>query len=344
MKKTIFVLFCLLVTFFAKSQQWATTGNDIYNTNSGNVGIGISGGLTEKLTINGSMQFFDDQNTYSYTKIRMLNRLSILSTGNPNNDWNRGLIGQGITWDNLNNVWSVDGGAYSDFAAVRFDNGGAMGFYTRPTTGSSYTLTQSAMDAYKRISIASDGRVGIGRNPEFQFDVVGISRFGAANNTNANVIIQGGGGAGYTAWWITGATGFLQIGGHGYTEPSMGAINIDNGGNVSIGTTNNFGYKLAVNGHAIFTEAKVKLYANWPDYVFHKDYNLMPLDKLETFIRQNNHLPNLPSAKEVEKNGGIELGNMSAKLLEKIEELTLYIIELKKENSEILKHAECLKK
>lgn len=106
-------------------------------------------------------------------------------------------------------------------------------------------------------------------------------------------------------------------------------------GNVGIGTTNNFGYKLAVNGNAIFTEVKVKLYANWPDYVFHRNYNLLPLNELETYLQKNKHLPGIPSAKQVEEEGGIELGKMNAKLLEKIEELTLYMIELKKENEKI---------
>jgi hypothetical protein len=107
------------------------------------------------------------------------------------------------------------------------------------------------------------------------------------------------------------------------------------GGSVAIGTTSDYGYKLAVNGSAIFTEAKVKLYANWPDYVFHKDYKLLPLSELQKFIEKNHHLPNIPSAREVQENEGIELGKMSAKLLQKIEELTLYILELKKENEEI---------
>jgi hypothetical protein len=58
------------------------------------------------------------------------------------------------------------------------------------------------------------------------------------------------------------------------------------GGNVSIGTTSDYGYKLAVNGSAIFTEAKVKLFANWPDYVFHKDYSLTPLSEVDKFIQK----------------------------------------------------------
>src|SRR6185369_13993990 len=128
--------------------------------------------------------------------------------------------------------------------------------------------------------------------------------------------------------------GIFKIGGNGSTEPSEGAINIDWQGNVSVGTTNSYGYKLAVNGSAIFTSAKVKLYSNWPDYVFYQTYELPSLASLEKFIKINNHLPNIPSAQEINDNG-IDLGDMSGKLLEKIEELTLYIIELKKENEKM---------
>lgn len=108
-------------------------------------------------------------------------------------------------------------------------------------------------------------------------------------------------------------------------------------GSVCINTATDFGYKLAVNGKAIFTEAKVKLYANWPDYVFYEDHNLMPIAKLEKFISANHHLPNIPSAEEVKEKEGFELGNMNVKLLEKVEELTLYIIELNKATEELKK-------
>ena len=67
----------------------------------------------------------------------------------------------------------------------------------------------------------------------------------------------------------------------------------------------------------------------WPDYVFSKDYNLRPILEVEQFIAENQHLPNVPSAAEVEANG-IELGEMNAILLQKIEELTLYIIQMEK--------------
>jgi len=77
-------------------------------------------------------------------------------------------------------------------------------------------------------------------------------------------------------------------------------------------------------------EIKVQLSNNcWPDYVFSKDYNLMPLNEVEQFIAENQHLPSVPSAAEVEVNG-IELGEMNATLLKKVEELTLYIIQMEK--------------
>jgi hypothetical protein len=74
----------------------------------------------------------------------------------------------------------------------------------------------------------------------------------------------------------------------------------------------------------------------WPDYVFKKDYKLTPLNELEQFITQNQHLPNVPSAAEVEENG-ILLGEMNAILLQKVEELTLYILDLQKQITELKK-------
>jgi len=74
---------------------------------------------------------------------------------------------------------------------------------------------------------------------------------------------------------------------------------------------------------------------SWPDYVFAKSYNLLSLPEIEEYINNNGHLPGLPSANELEKDGGIEVGKMQAKLMEKIEELTLHLIQLQKENKEI---------
>ncbi|MEX1193191.1 MAG: hypothetical protein WEA99_14570, partial [Brumimicrobium sp.] len=77
----------------------------------------------------------------------------------------------------------------------------------------------------------------------------------------------------------------------------------------------------------------------WPDYVFKTDYELMPLNKVKAFIAQNGHLPNVPSAEEVEENG-VDLGETAKITMEKVEELTLYLIEqqeLLEKQQELLK-------
>jgi hypothetical protein len=104
---------------------------------------------------------------------------------------------------------------------------------------------------------------------------------------------------------------------------------ISGDGNIGVGTTAPGTFKLAVEGKVGAREFRVTSVNPWPDYVFHNNYQLKNLYALESYIRQNNHLPNIPTAQEVKQNG-IELGQMNAKLLEKIEELTLYIIELNK--------------
>ena len=92
------------------------------------------------------------------------------------------------------------------------------------------------------------------------------------------------------------------------------------------------GYKLYVQTGILTERLKVavKGTANWADYVFDKNYKLQDLKSLDEYIQKNKHLPNIPSAEEM-VNNGLDVGEMDALLLSKIEELTLYVIELKKE-------------
>lgn len=101
-------------------------------------------------------------------------------------------------------------------------------------------------------------------------------------------------------------------------------------GNIGIGVTDTKGYKLAVAGNMIVESIKVQLQGSWPDFVFAKDYKLSTLQETEKHIKEKGHLPGIPSAAEVKANG-IDLGEMNARLLQKIEELTLYLIGVKKE-------------
>jgi hypothetical protein len=96
------------------------------------------------------------------------------------------------------------------------------------------------------------------------------------------------------------------------------------------------GYRLYVDKGILTEKVKVavKTSADWADHVFNKNYPLMPLQQVDAFIQANGHLPGIPSAEEMVKKGN-DLGQTDAKLLAKIEELTLYMIEIKKENDQL---------
>ncbi|MFA6924933.1 MAG: hypothetical protein WC223_11860 [Bacteroidales bacterium] len=115
-------------------------------------------------------------------------------------------------------------------------------------------------------------------------------------------------------------------------------MRIGESGNVGIGTTNNTvgeqTFKLAVNGSIVCKEVKVVTDVPASDYVFEKNYKLRSLSEIENFVNKNKHLPEVPSAEEFKKNG-YKVGEMDDMLLRKIEELTLYMIDLKKENENL---------
>lgn len=75
----------------------------------------------------------------------------------------------------------------------------------------------------------------------------------------------------------------------------------------------------------------------WPDYVFSENYELMSLKELDAYVNANKHLPGVPSACEMEEQGDVDLGEMNAILLEKVEELTRYVIDLQKQIDEMKK-------
>ncbi|WP_374175217.1 hypothetical protein [Flavobacterium tructae] len=118
-------------------------------------------------------------------------------------------------------------------------------------------------------------------------------------------------------------------------------LRIDVNGNVGIGTANP-NAKLTVAGNISSREVKVTVDAG-ADFVFEGDYNLKSLDSVEKFIKENKHLPEIASAQEMQKEG-INLSEMNIKLLQKIEELTLYMIEMKKENQVVKKENALMKK
>jgi hypothetical protein len=108
-------------------------------------------------------------------------------------------------------------------------------------------------------------------------------------------------------------------------------------GTIGIGTKNTYGYKLAVNGNAIFTKVRIKTAGTWPDYVFKKGYVLPNLNQLEEYISLHRHLPGITPEVEVNREG-FDISEQQTALLKKVEELTLYLIDenkqLKAQNKE----------
>ena len=170
--------------------------------------------------------------------------------------------------------------------------------------------------------------IGIGNaTPQARLDLAGSFRYIDGFQGMGRILVSDANGR---ARWTDPAS--VGTGSVWNTSLNGNDISYTNG-NVSIGTTKvtdgPTDFMLSVAGDMRAESMEVSLANTWPDYVFDKDYSLNTLSELEKFIAKNKHLPNVPSASEVETNG-INLGEMDAILLQKIEELTLYVIEQEK--------------
>ncbi|WP_298510448.1 hypothetical protein [uncultured Kordia sp.] len=193
--------------------------------------------------------------------------------------------------------------------------------------------------------VRTNGKVGIGEeNPNSKLHVHnGRIQITGNNSYGGPMMIFGGDtNAPSGNWGIEYVSG--GVAGLNFWKPS-GSSNFGNykmfltdTGKVSIGLdpntagTFNGNFKLYVADGIMTEKVKVTLRSSsdWADYVFEDNYELLPLEEVEAHIEKNGHLPNVPSAEEVAKEG-INLAKMDAKLLEKIEELTLYVIEQQKQ-------------
>jgi hypothetical protein len=171
----------------------------------------------------------------------------------------------------------------------------------------------------------SGGNVGIGTaTPGATLD---ISR--TANDSGV-ILGLGNGGAPYWQFARSAGTGALSIQGTqtGYNNLLLSPT----GGNVGIGTSNPQ-YPLSVNGQ-IGAKDVIVTNTGWSDYVFQPGYRLRPLSEVNAYIEANHHLPDIPSEAEVQEKG-VSVGDMQSKLLAKIEELTLHMIQQDKENRDL---------
>jgi hypothetical protein len=197
--------------------------------------------------------------------------------------------------------------------------------FLNSTSGSVYIHSRSRAEDNKVLInpfAGEGGNVGIGTaDPRANLDVVGYSRLGTGIADS---------------WFPYSGDGWAYVSGKGIVFRSDEAsgyadyMRITESGNVGIGTSNPQ-HKLSVKGTVQSTEVIVVAPEDFPDFVFKDGYQPMTLAELEGYIKQHGHLPGIPSAEEVGEKG-LHVGEMQAELLQKIEELTLYVIDLKEEN------------
>jgi hypothetical protein len=323
MKSVKFTLgFLALFAFLGLNEamgQWAPDGANIHNTNAGNVGIGN----------------FPAASLLHVGKVMTEPTIRVQNFGGPG----------GATYQMIDNASGAD---------WKFKATATGGFKIRDNAAALDVITVEPGSAANALWINSLGYVGMGTStPSSNLHVVGGDiameesyPFLILNSTfvggNSGINFQTSGG--YNGWIFFDDSDdvlrFNASSGGGYRNDLI----IKSDGRVCIGTTTAAtGYALNVNGKAVCTEVLVEALASWPDYVFADDYELMSLGDLEKSIKENKHLPGIPSAAEIEENG-ILLGDMQTKLLKKVEELTLYTIEQDKKIEELQKKFEALEK
>ena len=242
----------------------------------------------------------------------------------------------------LSTSWSLGGNAPGAADYLGTTNTNPINFKVNSVksmsldNGGNLSISTGGISTYQKLYVETNK----------QNDGIQVNQTGT---TAATMDLNASGGAGRR--WALHSTGSGNSQGAGHLlfwdwTSNQERMRIDDNGSVRIGNVPILasGYKLYVEQGILTEKVKVALSSSlaWADYVFAKDYKLQPLAEVESFINTNKHLPNMPSATELAKEG-LDLGKMQAKQMEKIEELTLYLIQMQKEIDTLKKQNELLK-
>lgn len=270
-----------------------------------------------------------------------------IGTTNPKNALTIKTLGQG--WDGMS-IFRTENSAnldiYSTYNGSDDEQTGSFGYGVRPVDDAWQIWNR---DGYQTnwinlVTVLKNGNFGIGnRSPLSRLHVEGGTEPRSVQTLFPDSYTTGSPVSGLRFTWYNDSwelrahrSDNTPIEAFSIARNGIEYFKISNAGNVGIGTTDTKGYKLAVAGNVIAESINVKVQTQWPDYVFNTHHKLQNLPDLEKFIKKHKHLPDLPSAQEVVQDG-INLGEMNGKLLKKIEELTLHLIQKNKEISELKK-------
>ena len=318
MKKASFIpVFCLIIVLFGASTAQAqnplifpnTIGRKISFWNSGpnnEYGIGLNYGIMQLYTAG------QDKIAMGYGNSANFKETIRFMTG-------PGQIGFQNTLGGKISFWNS--GPDNDFGIGI--STGVMQLYTAGKDKIAFGYGNSTNFVETMSFLTGTGQLGLGtKTPTAKLTLVS-TQTGAADNTMTIANFSIGPNTSHVHWGLSGDWYIRSAAANGKV------ILQDKGGEVGIGTTNTAGYKLAVNGKVRATEIRVE--TGWADYVFAPEYKLRPLEEVESFIKANQHLPEIQPASEIQANG-LDVAATTTKMMAKIEELTLYLIEMNKEN------------
>lgn len=346
MKTTKFLLALFLFVSNFAIAQWQLTGNSNTTTSSffGTTASAPSNAqdiIFKRAAVNAGL-LSATKTSYGVNSLAMPNSVSFgvsagqFSSGSGSNTYIGQMAGKGQSASILN---TGTNNTFIGYSVGSSNTSGNHNVYLGSSSGRD--ATTGNYNVYLGVSSGMDNSTG--SNNVFIGTEAGLEVYGSNNIFIGSKSGPGNFDTVNNQLYINGSTNYSEI---PLIWGDFSADQLKLNGKVGIGgdSTTGFGsypttaggvnvsaYKLFVKGGILTEEVRVSLASTWADYVFNKDYNLKPLSEVESFIKENGHLPNVPSAAQV-KEEGIALGEMAKIQQEKIEELTLYLIEQKKRN------------